>query len=249
MKSIEARNLTQTMANATSRRHFMKIAGAGALAAVAATRVPRVAGAQPNAFVEPSVYASGYSSMPADELVWRLVADVAAPVGQGASLERALGFAMATVGPLQILDDSAGTERYVQVGESAFVREAALERRESLYQNSVPYLRVGLVPPEDASYTAGGEFIYASTESFAAPPGERLIRLVGATLGQGERAELPDTGTQTLVIVTAGRVGLLTHGGGDPIGVNAGGAIAFATGMSLAGVLSGKNRFLAAQIL
>jgi uncharacterized cupin superfamily protein len=49
--------------------------------------------------------------------------------------------------------------------------------------------------------------------------------------------------------VTAGRVGIMTHGGGDPIEISAGTAVAFGTGMTLAGAASGKNGFVAAQIL
>jgi hypothetical protein len=248
MESQDFRNLTQMMANMKTRREMFKRAGAGALAALAVTALPRVAGAEPNAIADTHVYASGISAIPTEELVWRLVADRASPIGDGEPLERALGFAMATSGPIRIFDDAAGTEMYLQMGESAFVREAAFERRESLNQHPTPYLRIGLVPPVDASYTAGGGLIYASRERFAAPAGERLIELVGATLGMKEQAELPNTGTPTLVLSTAGRVLVSTFGGGDPVLLEAGRAVDFAIGMTIIGAGDGENRFLAAQI-
>ena len=82
-----------------------------------------------------------------------------------------------------------------------------------------------------------------------APGGERILRLLGAKLGHNEGTERVNTGTQTLVLVMAGRVAIMTHGGGDPIVINAGGTVAFGTGMTLMGAASGKNRFVAAQIL
>src|SRR5215213_4870010 len=121
MESMDSRGVTQILAKAVTRRDLVKRLGVGALAAAVATRVSNVARANPGAPVTPWVLASGVSTMPASELVWRFVADVASPIGQGESLERALGFAMATAGPLRIFDDSAGTEMHLQVGESEFV--------------------------------------------------------------------------------------------------------------------------------
>lgn len=82
--------------------------------------------------------------MPSDVLAWRLVKDSALLAADAAVLERALGFVIATSGPLAIADE-AGEGKWLSTEEAAFVPEAAMQRHISFANDASPYLRVGLV--------------------------------------------------------------------------------------------------------
>lgn len=156
-----------------------------------------------------SVAAQGISSMPADVLAWRLVKDSALLAADAPVLERALGFVIATAGPMAVADEN-GAGAWLSTEEAAFVPEAAMQRHISFANDASPYLRVGLVDTAEREYTAGGELVFASG-GFEAPGGVRDLNLIYGYLNEGEEVHIPDTGHPTLLIAGSGEIAL----GGD----------------------------------
>jgi len=134
---------------------------------------------------------SGYSGSPSDLLVWRVVRDTALPVGEGESLERALGFLLANRAPLHI--EGGGGAVFVAEGETYFVPEADIQRQESATGEAVEYVRFGLVDPSEATYTAGGELLLGSEFQQIAAGGSLNLNLYEGRLSGAERVALPAT--------------------------------------------------------
>jgi hypothetical protein len=151
-----------------------------------------------------SVVAQGISAMPADMLAGRLVKDSALLATDAPVLERALGFVIATAGPLAIADE-AGARAWLSTEEAAFVPEAAMQRHMSFANDASPYLRIGLVDTAEREYAADGELVFASG-GFAAPGGVRDLNLIYGYMGQGEATRIPDTGNPTLLVVASGEI-------------------------------------------
>jgi hypothetical protein len=129
--------------------------------------------------------------------------------------------------------------------EAAFVPEAAIQRRASLDGQPYSYLRIGLAPPSDAEYTAGGDLVYANP-SFDAPGGHRVVQLRSGSLEGAHDHVVPGTGSPTLVVVTSGEVLIGTEG--DPVQLSAGKAIAFNAPLRIVGAGENGGRFVIAQI-
>jgi hypothetical protein len=142
--------------------------------------------------------------MPAEVLAWRLVKDSALLPADAPMLERALGFVIATAGPLAIANNG-GASAWLSTEEAAFVLETALQRHMSFANDPLPYLRIGLVDVAEREYTAGGELVFASG-GFDDPGGVRDLNLIYGYMGEGEEAHIPDTGNPTMVVVSSGEI-------------------------------------------
>ena len=171
------------------------------------------------------VVAEGVATIPFDPIAWRVVHDTALDSGTAPFLERALGFAIASQGDLVITEQPGDRGVTVDEGEATFIPEAAVQQHASATDEGVPYLRIGLVPPVDAAYTAGAELVYAG-EGFEAPEGERRLNLYRYELGEDDEVDIEDTGVPTLVVVTVGSVEVNARSG-DPATLEAGEAAAF----------------------
>jgi hypothetical protein len=159
-----------------------------------------------------SVAAQGISVMPADVLAWRLVKDSALLPADAPVLERALGFVIATSGPLVVADKTRALA-WLSTEEAAFVPEASLQRHISFANDASPYLRVGLVDTAEREYAADGELIFASG-GFDAPGGVRDLNLLYGYMAEGEEAHIPDTGNPTLLVVASGGISFGGSAGG-----------------------------------
>lgn len=169
----------------------------GALAArgVAAADAPMGNGA--------AVVAQGVSTMPSGSLVWRVIRDTA-PTGDAAPvLERALGFAITENGPILIEDTGTGGLSQLGPGEAAFVPEGAAQRHVGVGEGPSSYVRIGLVDPVEADYTAGGD-VLAVSDVFAAPAGARDIELSYAALDEGDEVTIAVAAGPVAVVVLSG---------------------------------------------
>src|SRR5688572_997256 len=120
------------------------------------------------------IVASGRSAMPSDPVAWRVVRDTAFAASDSAFKERALGFAIADQGELELIGDGIGPTVEIAPDGAGFIPEAVHQIHVSPSGQPTSYLRIGLVPPVDAGYTAGGELVYPG-DGFAAPGGEREL--------------------------------------------------------------------------
>jgi hypothetical protein len=192
-----------------------------------------------------AVVAQGVNALPSDPIAWRVIRDTALAPAEAPYLERALGFAIAGEGTLLVTDGGSGAEARLATGEATFIPEAASQRHASLDGETASYLRIGLVIPEDATFTAGGELVLAG-DAFAAPSGRRDIDLVRGEVGGDGQVELTDSGAPTLVLVTSGSVEVETGLGTET--VSAGAALAFDGDLTLSAAGDGAAIFYAARI-
>ncbi len=111
----------------------MTLLGALAVRSVSAADAPQGNGV--------AVVAQGLATMPAEQLVWRVIRDTALNGAEAPVLERALGFAITEQGPIVIEDASAGALSQVGPGEAAFIPEGAQQRHIGFGEGPSSYVR------------------------------------------------------------------------------------------------------------
>ena len=195
------------------------------------------------------VIAQGVAAMPAPEIAWRVVLDTAESVGQAEVQERALGFAVANRAAVLVDDETTGAQTRLAPDEGVFVAGGSRQRRSSLDGVSAQYYRIALVPAENAT-DAGGDSLVLAGDAFTAPAGRAFdLDLVRDVLAPNEESTIPDTGSQTLIVTTAGTIEVEAGGAGAlPVRLAAGQAAAVASGISLFGVGERGGAFVAAVI-
>lgn len=194
------------------------------------------------------VIAQGVSPIQGDQIAWRVVADTAQTVGNAESLERALGFVIATQDAVLITDQDTGVQQRLAAGEAAFVPEAAIQTHESLGPKPTPYYRIALVPPDSADFTAGGDLVLAG-DAFPSPAGDRDLDLILGDIPHGETERLPDYGLPTVILaLTDGLAISPAEGGGAPEVLNEGQATVISGSRELRAASSGAAIFVAAVI-
>ena len=193
-----------------------------------------------------AVIAHGVAAMPAAQVAWRVVLDTAELPEDAQIEERALGFALADRGAI-VLDDADRPGRArLAAGEAAFVPGGIREQRSSLGDAAVSYYRLALVPAADADDAGGDRLVFAG-DAFPAPQGDEFdLDLVRDVLEPDEETELPDSGSPTLVLATAGTVEL--DAGGDPVAIAAGEAATVDGGFSVTGAGRTAASFVAVLI-
>jgi hypothetical protein len=152
-----------------------------------------------------TIVATGRSALPADPIAWRVVRDTALAASDSAFKERALGFAIADQGEIELIGDGFGPTVEIAADGAGFIPEAVRQIHVSPSGQPTPYLRIGLVPPVDATYTAGAKLVYPG-DGFAAPSGVRELTLVRHRLSEGSEFRPADFGVPTLLVVTQGEV-------------------------------------------
>jgi hypothetical protein len=152
----------------------------------------------------------GDMEIPSDApMAWRVVGDVAELSPSAAFEQRATGFAVATelFSSLLLTDQATGSAYRLAPGEAAFVREGTWQRRESLGQQPVSYLRIGLVAATGAE-DAGDDPLIFSGPAFDVPAGAITLALQRAEMAAGDAFGLPPGTGETLVLVEQGEVEL-----------------------------------------
>lgn len=172
-----------------------------------------------------AVIAQGVVAMPSGDVVWRTVrARALAPEGAPFE-ERALGFVLATGGPLLLTDQATGRQIRLGTGEAALVDAATVQRRSSLTGQPVDYLSLDL-SPVDAPAPLDGAVVLQPGEPFAAPSGLRDLDLLGDAMTTGETLSVPNTGASSVILVTAGAAEI-GQSGAEPVILLAGEAASF----------------------
>lgn len=191
-----------------TRRTFFGWSAGVAVVAVAGRGPRSVRAAQG----ETTLLSVGIAAIPTDPFAWRLVRDAAPAFGAGEALERALGFVYSPEGRLRMTSDAAGGSGLVFAGKAAFIQEAVIQRQESVEGVPLSYLRVGLVPPEDAGYGATGDVLFGSI-GYPAPAGRRAIRLYRIDLAPESEVAIPASDAPVLIHNLDGRAGIDVPGG------------------------------------
>lgn len=218
------------------------------LAPVAGAALQRLSAEGPSpATGHAQVVAHGVSPMPASQVAWRVVLDTAEAGDDAETEERALGFAVADRAAIGVFDQATGAESRLAAGEAAFVPAAANQVRWSLGAAPASYYRIGLVPVERANDAGGDRLVFAG-DGFAAPVGRAFdLPLVRDVLDPQEETRLPDTGSPTLVLASAGAVDVRV-GNATPVRLAAGQAATFAEPVVIVGAGPRESSFVAALI-
>jgi len=187
----------------------------------------------------PRVLAEGTNLLPAKEVAWRIVGDVAELPGEAKFEERALGFAFASTDPLRITEQTTGVERVIGETEAAFVADGVTEKRESLGGQTASYLRLAVVPSEKRDDPGGDRLIFAG-DPFPAPGGERSLTLDRIDLQAGDPVVVVGSGAPVLVLVLQGSLTVATDAGLTDLTTVVGSGTSYA-----AGSFNGNVRFVA----
>lgn len=150
-----------------------------------------------------AVIAQGVVAMPAGDVVWRTVRARALALDAAPFEERALGFVLATGGPLLLTDQATGKQVRLGMGEAALVDAGTVQRRASVTGQPVDYLSLELAPV-DAPAPSDGAVVLQPGDPFAAPLGLRDLDLLGDSMTTGESLAIPATGASSVILVTAG---------------------------------------------
>jgi hypothetical protein len=157
-----------------------------------------------------AVIAQGVSPMPAGEVAWD-VTRASAPKPMDEPDDRSLGFILAEEDALQLVDRDTDAQTRLAAGEAAFIAQGAQQVQFSLSDGPVRYYRLSLLPAAEVGDDSGDNPVFTS-ESFAAPDGNRDIDLVRDVLEEDEETEL-NLGTgeaPALLLVTSGAVEILS---------------------------------------
>lgn len=174
-----------------------------------------------------TVAAQGIGVLPQGDVAWRITrASVPAPESATRSLP---GFILSDQGALLVSDSATRAQARLAPGEAAFLPDGAAVQETPLGDTPAVFYRIDLVPPDDASNPGSDEMIFVG-RPFASPGGNRDLDLVRQPLAANEEISLAlaERAAPTLLLVTAGAVGLVPAGNAsaEPVPLVAGQAAA-----------------------
>jgi hypothetical protein len=175
--------------------------------------------------------------MPAGDVVWRTVRARAPGLEEAPFAQRALGFVLATGGPLLLTDQASGKQVRLGMGEAALVVEGTVQQRASLAGQPVDYLSLELTSV-DAPAPADGAIVLQPGDPFAAPAGLRDLDLLSDSMTTGETLPVPDTGANNVILVTDGAAEI-ARSGAEPLVLLAGEAASFSGALEVGPAATG----------
>jgi len=155
------------------------------------------------------VIAQGVAELPAGDVAWR-VTRASAPDAAASPVQDAVGFVLADEDALQLYDPDSGDQVRLAAGEATFVTAGSRQSQFALGDGPVAFTRIELVEAANADDADGAELLFTS-ESFAAPDGDRDLDLVRDVLAEDEEATLTlgSADVPVLLLVTEGAVEIL----------------------------------------
>ncbi|MFM9105816.1 MAG: hypothetical protein ACKOWF_03875, partial [Chloroflexota bacterium] len=190
-----------------------------------------------------AVAAQGLAPMPDGEAVWRVTYQPAGSA-EAAFVQADPGFVVADDGALLVEDDAA-RRALLLPGEAAF-SPAAPQRVGAAGGPQAGFFEIDLAGAADAG-PEGGEVSYASPP-FAAPAGERSLKLLRDALAAGESAVVAATDAPALVLALSGSVEVAAADGSSAA-LDAGMAGSFSGEVTVTATGAGPSTFVAALIL
>lgn len=171
------------------------------------------------------VVAQGVAEIPSGDAVWRTVRSRAQLPADAPFEARALGFVLATDGPILLVDADSGKQMQLGLGEAAMVPSGVIQQRASLGAQPVSYLSIELVPA-DAPEPSDNALVLQPGPPFASTGGLHDLDLLSDLLAGGESLTIPDSGGKNVILITQGAA-LVGRPGGDTVGLLAGEAATF----------------------
>jgi hypothetical protein len=143
---------------------------------------------------------------------WRVVRDVAEPPGHAIGELRALGFGVPIDDPILTTNVDTGRVMAFAPGEVFYVIEESTTRRESQTDDAVPYYRIALVPPDEASDPGGDTLVFAGGPfELGGEPSRLRLHATNLTVGPQWFHVYGGTKTALLLVVD----GAIEYGAAD----------------------------------
>jgi len=155
--------------------------------------------------------AQGVSTLPNNDISWRIVRSDAASREDQQPVGTDRGFVVAGAESLLVSDLETSAQDLLESGEAAWVAGGTQQQRASLSDDVVAYTEVSLVSSDDADLAGDGDLVLAGG-SFNAPDGSRELSLREATLGTDETIDLNVENGESVVLVASGMVAVSTGG-------------------------------------
>ena len=158
-----------------------------------------------------TVSAQGVGVLPQGDIAWRITRS-STSVTEPTS--RALpGFILSDQGAVLVSDSASRAQARLAPGEASFLPDGSEVVETLLGETPSVFYRIDLVPPDEASNPGNDEMIFVG-RPFTSPGGNRDLDLVRQPLVTNEQVSLPlaDRPAPTLLLVTAGAVGLVPAG-------------------------------------
>lgn len=161
------------------------------------------------------VIAQGVAPLPAGNVVWRTVRARALPLATAPFAARPLSFVLATDGPLLVTDE-AGQQVQLGAGEAVLTPGGAVQQRASLTDQAVSYLSIELTP-DGAPPPADNALVLQTGSPFVSPGDAHDLDLIADVLGAGESFTVPDSGGESVILVTDGAATVGKPDGGSAV--------------------------------
>ena len=171
------------------------------------------------------VIAQGVVELPQGDVVWRTVRTRAPLPADAVAEARPLGFVLASMGPLLLLDSDSGEQTQLGIGEAALTHSGTLQQRSSLANQPVSYLSIELVPV-DAPPPPAEATVLQPGQPFASPSGLHDLDLLRDNLQGDEMVTIPDSGYKNVILITDGAANV-GRPDGQPVVLLAGEAASF----------------------
>ncbi|MCA9878086.1 MAG: hypothetical protein KC442_09895 [Thermomicrobiales bacterium] len=161
------------------------------------------------------VIAQGVAPLPAGNVVWRTVRSRALPLAAAPFEPQPLSFVLATDGPLLVTEED-GRQVHLGTGEAVLTPGGAVQQRASLSSQAVSYLSIELTP-EDAPPPADNALVLQTGSPFLSPGDAHDLDLIADVLGAGEAFTVPDSGGESVILVTDGAATVGKPDGGSAV--------------------------------
>ncbi|MGH2614129.1 MAG: hypothetical protein ACRDJC_02720 [Thermomicrobiales bacterium] len=191
------------------------------------------------------VIAHGMTSMPGEEIGWRITRERALTPNRTAAVERDPGFVLADEGVVAVTDERGTFRARVAPGEAAWIEPDVTHAVISLERRAVAYYAIALVP---ASELDAENQEPAPGTPFAAPAGALFdIDLIRDVLDRADESVVSTGPSPAMLLVTSGAV-FVESAAGDVAQLAAGGTAQIAGEVVITGASRAPAAFTIARI-
>lgn len=192
------------------------------------------------------IIAQGVAPLPANDAAWRVVYHTVEP---GGPTSLAPGYQFLLVDQGTLLVDSVGDTRSLGQGEAMFLTPGSVADGTAVDDRPAGYYALDLVEPELSAEAGEGLPIFAG-DPFAAPDGERDLKLIRDVLAPDESTTITPGNNETPLVILA-TLGTISVEGGGVTGeteLRVGEAATFAGEVTVRGSGLAPATFVAAAI-
>lgn len=158
-----------------------------------------------------AVVAQGVTTLPNDDVAWRVVRADAAPREDQRVVTSDTGFIVASSESLVLNDLETSSQDLLERGEAIWVAGGSEQQRASLTDDTVTYTELSLVAEDMANESGDSDLIFAGSP-FDPPSDARDVNLTMATMAPSETVDVSVPNGEAIILMTAGMVSVSTGG-------------------------------------